>query len=1002
MLNPRQVAPSHEDIFIERYERLRSWALRLTDNNPERAEDLVQDAFIHFIIARPDLESIINLEGYLYSVLRNLHLSQERRASRSRLQQLSIFEYDTLALALKAFGSLDKMQAQDELRRVCQYSCARKESTRAASILILRFFHGYYPSEIARIVRANRRAVDERLRVARNEARLYLDEPARLRFMKVAPPSMDDSQADTASRAKDILVELRRMIFNSRRGECLTTAELEDVYRQERGEPISITHLAHVVSCAACLEAVNSLLKLTSLNERHPPDMIGKDSAPKGRPTGGGEGGKGRSALFSKYRRSAREVYEHRPRELYFLVNGFIIGSQKITSEVSEQTLDISITEGVGFVEVCSEQDVRLFSLQVEPPPSGAVRQPARADLSDGRSLDLTLTFENAWPTLRTIYHDPLMKAEALNEELAGEIPDAPLAAGTPLVNAPQGHAGWARHLLLAVRIWKGFVGTRVGFLRPGLVTAALALLLISALVLMKMRVSVIDAAVLLQSSIAAEEKLAGNTEQVFHSRLRFEEWADSGGRLVARNRIEVWQSPARELKVRRVFDEQGNLLAGEWVRTNGTSTLYNHGDAPQERAAPELVATALLETGEIWRLGGGAKDFSALTKDGGSLAGRENTDTFIIEYKSAHGVGGGDDAPRLVAATLTLRKSDLRAVEQRLSVERNREIREYRFTEELFEKHPKSHIGRSFFIPDAGLLRPSEKKEADEKSESQDGMSGSAASPPEVSSGVASPELEIEVTYLLNRIKADLGEQVSMTRTTGGALRVQALVENEGRKEEILRALASIINNPAVRVEVNTVGEAARNQPEQSKGRAVTVREVAVANNQIPAYAELRAYFSARVTGGRGLDEEINNYSDRVMNHSRQALLHASALKRLAVRFSPEELRALAPEARQKWLAMIREHAHAYQREVSALRQELRAVFGGAEAGGDEAAEMNMAQSAERLLQLSYANDDAVRSAFTISADGRTTAAIKARSFRRSLSTAERLAGAIEGAYGR
>ncbi|MCA1557454.1 MAG: sigma-70 family RNA polymerase sigma factor, partial [Acidobacteria bacterium] len=226
MLQPQHKASSHEDIFIERYESLRAWALHLAENDQEKAEDLVQEAFIHFTLARPDLSVIINLEGYLYSVLRNLHLSQERRASRSRLQQLSIFEYDTLELALRVIGPIDRLQVQDDLRRVCHYSCVRKETARAASILILRFFHGYYPSEIARIVKTNRRAVDERLRSARSEARLYLDDPARLRFIGDAP-APEFNRTDGVQDTDDLLGELRQMIFNSRRGECLAREELE-------------------------------------------------------------------------------------------------------------------------------------------------------------------------------------------------------------------------------------------------------------------------------------------------------------------------------------------------------------------------------------------------------------------------------------------------------------------------------------------------------------------------------------------------------------------------------------------------------------------------------------------------------------------------------------------------------------------------------------------------------------------------------------------------------
>jgi len=199
----------------------------------------------------------------------------------------------------------------------------------------------------------------------------------------------------------------------------------------------------------------------------------------------------------------------------------------------------------------------------------------------------------------------------------------------------------------------------------------------------------------------------------------------------------------------------------------------------------------------------------------------------------------------------------------------------------------------------------------------------------------------------------------------------------------------------------VRTVAEAVKREKKDSKAGDVTVRDVEVANSRIPADLELRTYFSARLVGNEAIDQEISRYAGRVMGHSRQALLQASALKRLVERFSPEEMSALSPEARAKWLAMISDHALSYRREVTALRNELRPIFyRTGETPADEDSKAGPARLAERLVQLSYANDDAVRSAFTISADGRTTAAIKSEQFWRSLLSAEKLAPVIQSAY--
>jgi hypothetical protein len=407
----------------------------------------------------------------------------------------------------------------------------------------------------------------------------------------------------------------------------------------------------------------------------------------------------------------------------------------------------------------------------------------------------------------------------------------------------------------------------------------------------------------------------------------------------------------------------------------------------------------AILETGELWRLDASARDFNVLVGRTGAVAIEERASTYVLNHSS----GAAGDAQRLVRATLTLNKSDLHAIEQTLVVQLHGEEREYKFKETTFEQKAAETVSPKLFEPDAELLgRPGSAGGAGKGLSAADDShpSGSTNQPAEQA---ASPELEIEVTYLLNQIKATLGEQVSMRRTTGGALRVEALVETELRKQEILRALAPVISNPAVKVEVSTVAEAVERQKqrEQSKPRdAIAVRDVEVANNRIPADAELRAYFSSRLVGA-AVDEEIARYASRVMNRSRQALLRASALKQLVRRFSPAEMQGLAAEAQSKWLSMIREHALAYRREVATLKQELRAVFGGSGDGASEAvSEANLAEAAERLLRLSYANDEAVRSAFTISAEERTAAAIKTGQFWRSLAEAEKLADAIQRVY--
>ncbi len=138
-----------EDLFVQRYQLLMGWALSLTGHNQALAEDLVHDAFIQFTLRRAELGAIENTDAYLHRMLRNMHLSQVRRAGLIEDTRVSIANFDSIELGLRAVDPREDVTVQDELRLICQYTCARKETSKAGSVLILRFFHGYYPSEIA-------------------------------------------------------------------------------------------------------------------------------------------------------------------------------------------------------------------------------------------------------------------------------------------------------------------------------------------------------------------------------------------------------------------------------------------------------------------------------------------------------------------------------------------------------------------------------------------------------------------------------------------------------------------------------------------------------------------------------------------------------------------------------------------------------------------------------------------------------------------------------------
>ncbi len=258
----------HEELFLDRYDRLLKWAFQLTRPDRELAKDIVHEAFVQFTRSKGDLDAINNIDNYLYGVLRNIHLSYLRRTSWQQHEQLPIFEFDSAERLMMTEDPRRQIQVKDELRAVCRYVCLRKETSITSSVLILRFFHGYFPSEVAKLLNSSRNIVDVQLKSARIEARACLANATSLGFLggnsrARLPPNKQDQLAP------DLLTELRQEIFATREGSC---TQLEQVYVTGERE-MTRSALSHLVSCRRCLDEANRLLGLPLLRQRNPIDL---------------------------------------------------------------------------------------------------------------------------------------------------------------------------------------------------------------------------------------------------------------------------------------------------------------------------------------------------------------------------------------------------------------------------------------------------------------------------------------------------------------------------------------------------------------------------------------------------------------------------------------------------------------------------------------------------------------------------------------------------------
>lgn len=1012
----QEIFRSQEAAFIEHYDWLRRWALQLTNHDRERAEDLIQEVFAQFATAHTDLSAVQNIPAYLYTTLRNIHVSEVRLAGRSHGRAQSIVEYSIAEVALGATDPYTLFHTQDQLRRVCQYACLRKQSSRAGSALILRYFHSYHLSEIAEVLGGSCEAVRQNLTFARNEARLFLEDPGALKFIEKCQGA-SILPANNVCAADQLLTQLRSAIFESCQGECLSNEFVRALYVERLIVSADNSTLAHIVSCPACLDRINVKLGLPLLAERHPADTLGPNNewrdGPGGPRESGGSGNavpsrrrarsqeaKINSFLLMQCRRRATELFEHHPRELCVSVNGHVLGSQAVNSEVSRLRLGVALAEELHFVEVLSEERARLLVLPIQPPPDGEPVQRRRIVLSEGRQLEVSFHYGHPWPLVQVVYEEPNFSNElqllpSATERRVVEFPAAEPKKNFQPESSPQsartGLFGVFRSLdLLRRPFWSN----------PGLVTAIVSLVLVSTLLTFRLNVAPpITAGNLLERATAAESA-APPAGLVTHRVIDLEQRRAVGGEIVGRSRIEIWRDEERDLTVRRVYDEKGELIARVWseekpeANARSLRRIYPRGGAQRIETGAQDPRKAIRDA-ELWHLEPSARVYSALVNRAHASRVSEVRDAYVISYERAQ---AGDDG--LLQATLTLRKSDLHPISQTLIISNGRETFDFRFTEVSFEKPSRRFVNPAIFEPDTELLsKVAANASASRKPEP------AVSSAPTLPSAVASMDLEINVAYALDRFRTRFGDQLVLTKTPSGQLQVKGVVDTEETRKEILKELSGVIDNTAaVRVEISTTAEVLAG--EQRRSERLIVREFSGSDQSIPLYSELSRYFSTHKASGQTnekVDHLVREFAARVVSRSRRALTHSLELKQLSSRFSPAEFERLTPSARTKFWAMVRNHAEALRRELSTLDGELRQILYANESpvAAAEAVEISSQASlllaVDRLHQLVLNMDQVVRSLFAASAaEASTGEAVQGLRFRTGLITSLKLTDGI------
>ena len=949
----------HEELFVARYDELRCWAERLCDGQVHDAEDLLQDAFIEFVRRKPVLEDIQDLSAYLRTMLRNMHVSGIRRGHSLKRGGRSCVDFDRLELAVAGIDPRSAWDHRLELELLCRYACSRKETSKSASVLILRFFHDYLPGEIARLIRSNRRAVDEWLRLARGEARRFLEDPGSPDFGALGVSVGAVTLAIDSPGGADLGTRLRSTVFAHRAGWCLSRGEINALYAPANAETLGHATLAHLVSCAACLSLATRAAGLAPLEDRLPPGDGGRTGTgvEELRPTARKE------RIRATLRRALAHVDEHRPSELVIAANGFEVSSQVVQPGHNEHTVRANIGAEIGFVELFSESGTRLAYLEIQPPPEGAIEQRAELDTRDGRRISLRVRFDQPWPEIQATYDDPEPDAVPLQE--------FPVAPPEPLPRFASALNAW---------------------LRPALALASLTVVLFVVGLLIRRQltdVPALSAAILIRDSENREHTLGNRHDRIVHRVLEFEDRLMASTSVQRRYRIETWNDAKTQAQARRVYDEKGELAAGEWATGGNPVTIFERGakpDVTQEPARPESDQLLLRRVSTApWRLSPSAAEFRTLIapflrQATYKLTTLDGEPVYLIQVTSHEGP--------LASAVLILAKADLHSLQVVLIMRAGDGVHEYRYRERSFALLDRSSV------PD--VFHPQVRS-------SQAEHSPLSASQPQLPVAADPVELEAEAWYILHRAGACTGEQAGIGWSSAGRLEIRVAVSDETRKEQLFDLLEPLRAKVPVNFSALMIGEGGAALPETRRATADSgvgrARQEAL--TRMPAYGLLRAHFAREAGADSRGDSRIGDFADAVVSASDHALAQAWALAQVADWADSHQLESVSSGHSGLWAQeMLRSHAHDFRVSAADLRALLEQVVpAGAQAPSDSAQprEFPMPQSARELLNRASGQNAAVHAAFVPNAENQTAIKLPDAAWLDSLIMLEDRASGIE-----
>jgi hypothetical protein len=679
-------------------------------------------------------------------------------------------------------------------------------------------------------------------------------------------------------------------------------------------QALTASTLAHIASCRRCLGAACDTVGV------RPPDD------PFDGPSGEHRHATGRTQQIRGARKRLRDLLEHRPRQLLVSINGHHVGLVSVESARTALRWTVRLEEPVAFAELFSDQGLRMALLHADTPPHGDLLQQIRLNLSDERTLTLSLDYSGTHPAVGLEYLDPSLLPAAAVSEGADEGPslepgasDEPLSFGTRLVGRVHGWLQWFRPafavpiLIVAIGLLAWSVANRDRAVPP--------------------------AAPLLERAIRMTPTPSAG--RVHHQTLRLVSGQASSATPAHRYHIDVWTSP--ESRAVRVSDEAGHLVAGEWRSADGrTQTLpLNAFDA-------------------VWRGGLSASAFDArYAANGAHCRTAASGDQFLVTCESARESSWLEVfAPALLAApldrpasaVLILRRADLHVLSLRLIFGSGDSASHVSLEEEQFSDVPASAVPAGTFAPPPPASAATPRRNV-----------RTVATAVEVT-----PSLELTVVELLDRLAGD--DALEITRTDTGRLKVSGLVSSSALRRELVAHLERLSPAGTLAIDIATYAEMTARAG--ARGRTMGQPTIRHEVHELPTGAPaIGRYFAERMSEGqaRAIVQEL---SPRVLEEARIVRLHATRLFNLLEAYPEADVRGLAPEGRSAWRALLVRRAALAATALQSLDRLLEPHFAW---NPDDAltAALTIPEAARRLAHEAGVLESAITAAFTAQPEG-------------------------------